>query len=64
VFAGAAEVVAIGTKFDVRLEGDATVVTVLEGRVAVGPSLLLKKLGPQSARSTHHDLSSWAPTSR
>jgi ferric-dicitrate binding protein FerR (iron transport regulator) len=38
VFAGAAEVIAIGTKFDVRLEGDATVVTMIEGRVAVGPS--------------------------
>src|SRR3984893_1173499 len=51
VFAGAAEVVAIGTKFDVRLEGDATVVTVVEGRVAVGPSPLLKKLGPQSGQN-------------
>jgi transmembrane sensor len=38
VFAGAAEVIAIGTKFDVRLEGDATVVTMVEGRVAVGRS--------------------------
>jgi transmembrane sensor len=38
VFAGAAEVVAIGTKFDVRLRHDSTVVTVVEGRVAVGPS--------------------------
>jgi len=46
VFAGSAEVVALGTKFDVRLEGDATVVTVVEGRVAVGPSPLLKKTRP------------------
>jgi ferric-dicitrate binding protein FerR (iron transport regulator) len=38
VFAGAAEVIAIGTKFDVRLEDDATVVTMIEGRIAVGPS--------------------------
>jgi transmembrane sensor len=38
VFAGSAEVVAIGTKFDVRLQDDSTVVTVVEGRVAVGPS--------------------------
>jgi transmembrane sensor len=38
VFAGAAEIIAIGTKFDVRLTGDATVVTMLEGRIAVGPS--------------------------
>ena len=31
-----ADVVDIGTKFDARLEDDATVVTVVEGRVAVG----------------------------
>lgn len=36
VFAGAAEVVALGTNFDVRLEGGSAVVTVVEGRVAVG----------------------------
>lgn len=38
VLAGTAQVVAIGTKFDVRLEHDSTVITVVEGRVAVGPS--------------------------
>jgi transmembrane sensor len=38
VFAGWAQVVAVGTKFDVRLEHDATVVIVVEGRVAAGPS--------------------------
>jgi transmembrane sensor len=38
VFAGSAEVVDVGTKFDVRLEQDTTVVTVLEGVVAVAPS--------------------------
>jgi transmembrane sensor len=38
VFAGSAEVVDIGTKFNVRLEDDSTVVTVVEGRVSVGPS--------------------------
>jgi transmembrane sensor len=37
VVAGSAEVVDIGTIFDVRLESDSTVVTVIEGRVAVGP---------------------------
>jgi transmembrane sensor len=37
VIAGSAEVVDLGTKFDVRLEQDSTVVTVVEGRVAVGP---------------------------
>jgi transmembrane sensor len=36
VFAGAAEAVDLGTQFDVRLEGGSTVITVLEGRVAVG----------------------------
>jgi len=38
VHAGSAEVVDIGTKFDVRLEQGSTVVTVVEGRVAVGPT--------------------------
>ena len=38
VIAGSAEVVDIGTKFDVRLENDSTVVTVVEGRVVVGAS--------------------------
>lgn len=37
VFAGTAQVVDVGTRFDVRLEARATAVTVLEGRVAVGP---------------------------
>ena len=41
VLTGSAEVVAIGTQFDVRLEEDSTVVTVIEGRVAVGPSPML-----------------------
>ena len=41
VFAGFAEAIDIGTQFDVRLEHDSTVVTVLEGRVAVGPSSML-----------------------
>jgi transmembrane sensor len=38
------------TKFDVRLEHDATVVTVVEGRVAVGPSPMLGKLGTNSSQ--------------
>jgi transmembrane sensor len=38
VHAGSAEVIDLGTKFDVRLEQGSTVVTVVEGRVAVGPS--------------------------
>jgi transmembrane sensor len=40
VLAGPAEVIARGTRFDVRLRNDATVVTVTEGRVAVEPSML------------------------
>lgn len=35
VLAGPAEVMDLGTKFDVRVEPDATVVTVVEGRVGV-----------------------------
>jgi transmembrane sensor len=38
VIAGLAEIVDLGTKFDVRLEHDSTVITVVEGQVAVGPS--------------------------
>jgi transmembrane sensor len=45
VVAGAAEVVDIGTKFDVRLESDSTVVTVVEGRVVVGLLPMLAKSG-------------------
>jgi transmembrane sensor len=38
VFARSAEVVDLGTRFDVRLEDTSTLVTVVEGRVAVRPS--------------------------
>jgi transmembrane sensor len=37
VLAGSAQVLDIGTQFDVRLDPDAAVITVVEGRVAVGP---------------------------
>jgi transmembrane sensor len=37
VVAGPAQIVAIGTRFDVRLQQNSTVVTVAQGRVAVGP---------------------------
>jgi transmembrane sensor len=50
VFAGSAEVIAIGTKFDVRLEGDAAVVTMVEGRIAVGPSSMS---GQRAANSSN-----------
>jgi transmembrane sensor len=55
VLAGSAEVVDIGTKFDVRLAQNSTVVTVVEGRVEVGPSPVRETLGtnrqPRAARS-------------
>lgn len=38
VTAGSAQVVALGTQFDVYLQGEVTLVTVIEGRVSVGPS--------------------------
>ena len=38
VRAGAAEVIDLGTRFDVRLDEGSTVVTVVEGRVTVGPT--------------------------
>jgi transmembrane sensor len=38
VLAGSVEVRDLGTKFDVRLGRDSTVITVVEGEVAVGPS--------------------------
>ena len=50
VFAGAAEVIATGTQFDVHLEHDATVVTMVEGRVAVGPSSMSGKRGAISGK--------------
>jgi transmembrane sensor len=50
VFAGAAEVIAIGTKFDVRLEDDVTIVTMVEGRIAVGPSSMWGASGADSGK--------------
>ena len=51
VFAGPAQVVAVGTNFDVRLVRDATVVTVVEGRVAVGLASMSEKRGSSSNES-------------
>jgi len=42
VFAGSAQIVDLGTKFDVYLQRDSTLVTVIEGKVAVGLSPLLQ----------------------
>ena len=47
VIAGSAEVVDLGTKFDVRLEHGSTVVTVVEGRVAVGSGNPGRNHGPR-----------------
>ncbi len=38
VTAGSAQIIAVGTEFDVYLQGEVTLVTVVDGRVAVGPS--------------------------
>jgi transmembrane sensor len=51
VIAGSTEVVDLGTQFDVRLEHDATVITVIEGRVVVEPSPRLEKLGVNAAQN-------------
>jgi transmembrane sensor len=38
VHAGSADIIDLGTRFDVRLDEGSTVVTVVEGRVTVGPT--------------------------
>ncbi len=43
VIAGSAQIVDVGTKFDVRLDAGSTVVTVIEGRVLVEPSAAFGK---------------------
>jgi transmembrane sensor len=48
VFAGSAEVVDVGTTFNVRMEHDSTLVTVVEGRVSVGLSPMLAKSGARA----------------
>jgi transmembrane sensor len=45
VIAGPAEIVDIGTKFDVRLEGASALVTVVQGLVTVGASVNTEKPG-------------------
>ncbi len=50
VLAGSAEVIDIGTQFDVRLERDLTVITVVEGRAAVGPSSMLRGQGTNASQ--------------
>jgi transmembrane sensor len=49
VLAGSAAVVDIGTQFDVRVQQHSTVVTVVEGRVKVGPSPAFDDLGTGSS---------------
>ena len=51
VLAGSAEVVDLATKFDVHLVNEATVITVVEGRVAVGLSPLRAGGGAGSSES-------------
>jgi transmembrane sensor len=77
VLAGPAEVVDLGTQFDVRLRSDSTVVTVVEGRVAVGlsdtlvrrsmssnlpPPVRLVELGPNQQVSVSRDEWPLTPT--
>jgi transmembrane sensor len=50
VLAGAAVIVDLGTKFDVRVNPDSTVVTVAEGQVAVAPSPMPGKRGAGSSQ--------------
>jgi len=54
VQAGPAMIVDLGTRFDVRLEDKSTVVTVVEGRVAVGhsPAASAGSASPNAARAT------------
>lgn len=54
VVTGSAEVIAIGTQFDVRLRDDSTVVTVIEGRVAVGPTPMLGNGGANRSDASHY----------
>jgi transmembrane sensor len=51
VIAGPAQVVDLGTRFDVRREDHSAVVTVVEGRVAVTPSAALGTSGAGGGRS-------------
>jgi len=51
VIAGSAEVIDLGTKFDVRLDDASTVITVVEGRVAVGPSSVPEIPGAKQGQS-------------
>ena len=52
VLAGPAEVLDLGTKFNVRLRQDSTEVTVLEGRVAVEPSPMMAE-GTTASSDNH-----------
>jgi len=48
VHAGSADITDLGTRFDVRLDEGSTVVTVVEGRVAVRPMAPGQPLSPRS----------------
>ena len=54
VLGGSAEVIAVGTQFDVRLRENSTEVTVLEGRVAVGLTGLVKPGGVMPSAAPQH----------
>ena len=52
VIAGRAAVTALGTKFDVYRRADSTVVTVVQGQVAVSPAAIAPRAGAGTARWT------------
>jgi len=56
VQAGAAEIIDLGTQFDVRREYDSTLVTVAEGRVSVGLSAQVDQARAQDRRALTVDL--------
>jgi transmembrane sensor len=51
VLAGSAEILDFGTQFDVRLDRDSTVVTVVEGRIAIEPSPMQDEHGTSSSQN-------------
>jgi transmembrane sensor len=53
VVAGAARVLDLGTRFDVRLEPEATLVTVVEGRVAVALAAADTNGAPKPGEASH-----------
>ena len=67
VRAGSADITDLGTRFDVRLDKDSTVITVVEGRVTVGPmaagsSPLLRPVELSADQQVRVADGAWPPT--